>query len=247
MTDLVDQNVEKYFFTRINKKTGALESVDMRTGAVVPVTGANGKSLSAEFSSKYTIEISDAICNLLREGKTMTQIVSDHDFLPPVHVIYNWRRLHPDFAQKMDAAIKDRAHYHLDKAMDIAEDAKDSCKDAVPGLKLSADIHLKLLEKSDPDRWGSKVKLSGDKDSPLKIIVDTGIKRAGDDGFDADEIDAIDAEFNLIGDHDEEKEGIEEAEISACDGGCDIEEELREEIRSASTDMESLDKTDREE
>jgi len=246
MTDLVDKNVEKYFFTRINKKTGALESVDMRTGIVVPVTGANGKSLSAEFNTKYTIEISDAICNLIREGKTMTQIVRENDFLPPVHVIYNWRRLHPDFAQKMDAAVKDRAHYHLDKAMDIAEDARDSCKDAVPGLKLSADIHLKLLEKSDPDRWGSKVKLSGDKDSPLKIIVDTGIRRAGDEGFNQEEFEAIDAQFSRIQDGEEKEEAIE-ADFSYEDGGGNTTETHVPEFDDSTANMESMGQADRAE
>lgn len=37
--------------------------------------------------------------------------------------------------------------------------------------KLIVDTDLKLLAKFNPKRWGDKVELAGDKDSPLTIVV----------------------------------------------------------------------------
>jgi hypothetical protein len=84
----------------------------------------------------------------------------------------------------------------VDKATEIAELAPNLQKEEIAGYKLASDIHLKLAGRNDPGRWSDSVKITGDKESPLRIIVDTGIRRASDAGFDKSEFDAIDAEFN---------------------------------------------------
>lgn len=72
-------------------------------------------------------------------------------------------------------AKRDRAEYLYDKALVVAEESGND-RLVVDTMKWSA-------EKGDPSEFGNKTTVSGDKDNPLQIVIDTGIRREGDEGF----------------------------------------------------------------
>lgn len=198
MNEIVDQERQRYYLTRLNKQTNCLERVDMLTGEVMVLGNPLRKSEEAiDHPSRYTLEVADAICQMIREGATLRKIAETQGF-PSVPVIYRWKELHPDFGRRLDHAYRDQALYHIDKASEIAEEAVTLPKEDVPAYKLASDLHIKLAGRKDPGRWNDNIKISGDKDAPLRILVDTGIRRITDDGFDREKFDSVDAEFREI-------------------------------------------------
>lgn len=65
--------------------------------------------------------------------------------------------------------VKINGEKHINALESIGEQAKTADKDAIPGLKLQADISLALLKKVLPDL--RHIEVSGDDDSPLTVRV----------------------------------------------------------------------------
>lgn len=141
----------------------------MHTGEVVAVEGQNQNKFL------YTLDMADAICNLIREGLTM-QDIAKIGGMPPLHLIYKWKNIHPDFADRIKKAKGDRAEYYHDKAVAALDKADGSSKDEVPGLKLQFDGYLKLAEKNNPEEYAAKPdKVAGA--GTTVIMINTGINR----------------------------------------------------------------------
>ncbi len=122
------------------------------------------------------MEIADAICNLVREGKTLKEI-AEMEGTPQLHTIYNWRRLHPDFKKKLTDCKKDRAEYFHDKAVQALLDADGVSKEEVPAAKLQFDGWLKLAEKGNPEEYNPKPQVLQGGAAPAMIVINTGINR----------------------------------------------------------------------
>jgi hypothetical protein len=116
--------------------------------------------------------IADEICQALIEGRTITSIARDNRY-PDFYTISKWRKHNPDF----DAAIKDafaaRADYMHDKMLETAESVKD--KDDAVVKRVAIDAYKWSAEKTNPDQYGQRTKISGDPRAPLQLIVDTGV------------------------------------------------------------------------
>lgn len=161
---------EKDTMTLLNKQ-GVLETFNIHTGEKVAQEG----ELVA--SHLYSLEIADAICNLLREGKTLTKI-SEMDAMPALHLIYAWRARHPDFKKSMGDARKDRGTYYHDKAVDELEDlGDDESRDRIGLAKFKFDSFLKLAERSAPAEYGQATTAAGGNSAPTMIVINTGIDR----------------------------------------------------------------------
>jgi len=139
--------------------------------------------------------------------------------------MYNWKRLFPGFEEMLEAAIKDRAYHFQDKIIDELDELGSLSKDEVPAKKLQIDTTFKLMEKANPEKFGNNLKISGDVKAPLQFVVDTGVRRQGDDGFDQEKFDAIDASFKKVqnegssGDEAEDSIGRSEHEGGSEDNG----------------------------
>ena len=105
---------------------------------------------------------------------------------PLSETIHNWKRLFPGFEEMLEASYKDRAYYFQDKIIEDLDEMANLSKDEVPAKKLQVDTTFKLMEKANPEKFGNNLKISGDAKSPLQFIIDTGVRRQGDDGFDDD-------------------------------------------------------------
>jgi hypothetical protein len=159
---------QKYAMTLLDKKTNQVKTYDIRTGEVISVDGV----LAENTKFLYSLEIGDAICNLVRGGMTLTE-VSRVKGMPALCVIYRWREIHPEFKQRLDIARSDKGDYYHDKAVEVLEDIET--KDDVPVGKLKFEGYMKLAEKNNPDRYQQKG--AGVAAGALQIIVNTGIVR----------------------------------------------------------------------
>lgn len=160
---------EKSTMTLLNRQTGKLETFNIHTGELIVREG------EAKNSFVYSLEMADAICNLIREGCTLNEI-SKYEGMPPLHVIYRWRSYHPDFAEKIKKAKLDRAEFYHDKAASILETASRATKDDVPAIKLQFDGYLKLAEKNNPEEYQAKPAQVAGAGTTV-IMINTGINR----------------------------------------------------------------------
>jgi transposase-like protein len=157
---------------------GALQVRDIETGEL---TGESGKWIRPIAVKEYSVPLGDHVCELVRQGNTYNSI-TDKMGLGSTQTIYRWRNKHPDFEEHLKAARRDRADYYHDQVMEVAQ--RDIIeRDEVSALKLRTDLYKWGAEKANPQEYGAQTKITGDVESPLQIIVDTGIKREEDNGY----------------------------------------------------------------
>lgn len=103
----------------------------------------------------------------------------------PYALVCRWRREFPLFRETLELARKDRAELLADEALDHARTATaDTAKETsikVATLQWEA-------ERADHDRFGTKKKVDVDHKGSVTFMLDTGIRRAGDQGYKAVEL-----------------------------------------------------------
>lgn len=161
---------EKRTFFKVNE-SGELLEIDIFTGEIVN----SSKEIVVPY--KYSLAISEKICQYIREGMTVKDISSLPD-MPDLHTIYSWRSLNPDFKLKMDNAREDRADFFFGKAVEVAEEAKNATKEFVPGMKLAVDTYKWAAEKGAPSRYGAKLETKIEHSGKVGFFaVNTGVDR----------------------------------------------------------------------
>jgi len=139
----------KYEYDTVDKE-GKLVTIDMLTGLTV-----HHEHVPAKYYT-YTVSWGEAICSAIRRGMTMKQIAEDPR-LPSIEAIYNWRRTHPDFKEKLLDAKRDRAEYYRDLAIEIADTTETKEESITNRLKI--DTYRWAAEKDDPASFGTNVKV----------------------------------------------------------------------------------------
>lgn len=160
---------EKFAMTILDKSTGKLVTRDIRTGEVIAEEGSSVPQYL------YSLEMADAVCNLVREGHTYKEIALMRG-MPPMHLLYNWRNTHPDFAKRLKLARKDRASWFHDEAVQVIKESDTITKDEVAREKFRFDGLMRLAEVGDQDTYGKKTTAQGGA-GPTTIIINTGIRR----------------------------------------------------------------------
>lgn len=186
-------------FARLNKD-GLVEIVDEKTGQILAIqedmleVGKDGfyeaelqdgtkvliqKGVSLDKVTGYksipfSNVMADVICQKVVEGHSLTQICGK-DGIPPYPTVIRWQQQHPEFKEALQYARQDRSETFHDKAINQAEKSIDSGAD-----KLRVDTYKWAASVGNPETYGSKTKVIGDKNAPLQLIVDTGIRRPED-------------------------------------------------------------------
>lgn len=93
----------------------------------------------------------------------------------PYSAILRWKRENEEFRNEIAIAEKERAGSFHDEILEEARKSRDQ-KTKIATLQWAA-------EKGDSEKYGAKTKISGDKNAPLTIVLDTGIRRPGDPGY----------------------------------------------------------------
>ena len=163
-----DDKMARHTFTRVTKK-GTLELVDEDTGEIVATQ--KGYNLDQE-NLPYTDQVGDIICQRIAEGETMRTICQDSN-MPSYGQITRWRRKHSEFNDMLKMARSDRAEFYHDQLIHAAESTKT--KDEAVVQRVKVDAYKWAAEKGNPDAYGARTKISGDKNAPLQLIIDTGV------------------------------------------------------------------------
>jgi transposase-like protein len=189
-------------FYRTNN-VGLLEAVDVATGRVLAVQSSPydflenkfdrlveiktpegpvfiEKGLSFDHTKKsytqeYSSALADLICEKIVNGYTVVEAAKEYgvDYAS----ICRWRREKEEFRVAVAQATKDRAENFHDQAIMEARSVNSGDK------KLEVETLKWAAERGDPDKFGNKTTLRGDKDAPITWVIDTGIRRKGDPGF----------------------------------------------------------------
>jgi len=128
---------------------------------------------------RFSAAYADVICAMLEEGETITAICNKQG-MPSISTFNKWRAENPNFADRVKLARKCRAELYTDKI--VAElDEPNHTPAEVSDAKLKFEKLKHLAAVNDPDTYGNKVQHGGNKDNPIVIQVDTGIRRINED------------------------------------------------------------------
>lgn len=146
-------------------------------------------------ASKYTVEIAREICRQLAEGVPLREICRQ-DGMPEWRTIYDWM-VKDDAAVAagggagLSASIARAREIGYDAMAEdclrIADDASNDWMETEHGprlngehvqrSKLRIETRLKLLAKWNPKKYGERVAVAGDADSPLKVDAELNAEK----------------------------------------------------------------------
>ncbi len=145
----------------------------------------------AAYSPERRAEIIEAVIQGISKGEPLREICR-RDGFPNYSVVYDWMKEDEKFSQRF-ARARDEGHDAIaEECLSIADNASNDWMevndpdnpgyrlngDHVQRSKLRIDTRLKLLAKWNPKKYGEKLELAGDQNSPISIVV----KRYSDDG-----------------------------------------------------------------
>lgn len=133
--------------------------------------------------SIYSLEIVNELCARIVEGESLRSICRD-DAMPGLSTIFKWLGEHPEFVDQYTRAKEEQAETMADEIVSIA-DEQDYEKIEVDGVALAVkfdatavarnrlrmDARKWVASKLKPKKYGDKLELAGDKDSPLTVVV----------------------------------------------------------------------------
>lgn len=133
--------------------------------------------------SKYTPELAAEICQRLSNGEPLRQICRD-DHMPAWTAIYAWAAADANLSERIAQAREQGADAIAEEALEILDsppeyvltktgEAVDS--GYVTWQRNRAEMRLKLLAKWHPKKYGDRQIITGDKENPLAVTVETAI------------------------------------------------------------------------
>lgn len=186
-----------------DKKTGRVYEIDDESGQIV----ARSKMLNdciedgiftPEFHNynasywRYNSIYRDFICQQIAEGLSLRRL-SELPGMPSPAIIYRWRKENPDFQEAYEDALRLRAEMAAEELIDTSVidsmDREDLLRERARDEKRR--FHA---EKFAPDRFGARVKHTGDEKQPIQMIINTGVPM--------DEPIAIESTSDIEGEYD---------------------------------------------
>jgi hypothetical protein len=96
--------------------------------------------------SMYGEEVSDAICALILDGKSISQI-GEIEGLPSAWTIHNWKNKHAEFSQKVARAREDREETMAFELIELGRSVRDRdvTREDLDKLRFEADQYERAL------------------------------------------------------------------------------------------------------
>jgi len=132
----------------------------------------------------FTKHIADVICIRISEGESLRKILRDEG-MPPQSVVYEWLLRHPAFAEQYTRAREEQADTLADEIIAIADEQPEIIPviDKRTGELIEHKLDNAFLQwqknridarkwtamNLKPKKYGERVALAGDADSPIKI------------------------------------------------------------------------------
>jgi hypothetical protein len=157
-----------------------------RTAAQKPEVKAKGAATPPKASeapkkigrpSKHTPELAAEICQRLSNGEPLRQICRD-DHMPSWVSVYSWMSLDATLSERIAQAREAGQDAMAEKAYAEMYDEPERMLTEGGGridpgyvqlVKARAEITLKLLAKWNPKRYGDRIAVAGDAESPIKV------------------------------------------------------------------------------
>ncbi len=116
--------------------------------------------------TNYTRQIADTICTRMSEGESLRAICRDPG-MPSEGTVRGWAVRDVDgFAERYRAARILLMEYWSDEIVAIADDGQLDPRDR----QIRTSVRQWIMSKIAPRRYGDKVQIGGDVDSPLRIM-----------------------------------------------------------------------------
>jgi hypothetical protein len=121
------------------------------------------------------------VCERIAKGETLSAICRSEGFPDPV-TVWRWKEIDDQFAQDFARARELGYDAIADETVRIADDASNDYMESKRGgkefdaehvqrSKLRVETRLKLLAKWSPKKYGEKVVVGGDEDSPVQVVT----------------------------------------------------------------------------
>lgn len=122
----------------------------------------------------FTEEVVERILDLFMEDCSLDAIADKEGV--PYSTLLKWIKNNPGFRERLKSVGWLRAMQAEDAACKVALDTYKNAPDraVVEAGRLLFDAYKWKAEINDPDRYGKKVTVAGDKDRPIQFIVSTG-------------------------------------------------------------------------
>jgi hypothetical protein len=116
--------------------------------------------------TNYSPEIADIICARMSEGESLRAICRDPG-MPSEGTVRGWAVRDVDgFSERYRAARQMLLEYWADQIVDIADDSELDPRDR----QIRTGVRQWLMSKLAPRRYGDKLQLAGDPESPLQVM-----------------------------------------------------------------------------
>ena len=141
----------------------------------------------------YNHEIADEICERIVQGESLRSIVKD-DHMPVISTVFRWMIHNDEFSKQYMRAKEEQAEMLADEIVAISDEEHVTVKEhdggmtevvfdstAVARNRLRIDARKWVASKLKPKKYGDKLELAGDPNSPLTIqTIERKIVKAND-------------------------------------------------------------------
>jgi hypothetical protein len=136
--------------------------------------------------STYTPEIAAIICDRISRGESLKAICNSPG-IPDQVVVYGWLGRQPEFAQMYARAREDQADTLADEIAALADEEPRMVVDDkgvaridsawVQWQKNRVEARKWVAAKLKPKKWGERIQVAGDADSPLKLDAEINAEK----------------------------------------------------------------------
>lgn len=133
--------------------------------------------------SEYSMETVNTLCARIVEGESLRSICRD-EAMPGLSTVFKWLGEHPEFVEQYTRAKEEQAETLADEIVSIADEqeyekvevdgvplAVKFDSNAIARNRLRVDARKWVASKLKPKRYGDKLALAGDSESPLTVVV----------------------------------------------------------------------------
>lgn len=123
-------------------------------------------------SSIFSDDLADAICERVGRGESVVSICASKD-MPHEVTVYRWLAdpEKQDFCRMYARAREVAAERFADEMVGIADSVRSgSTSEEVQAARLAIDTRKWIAAKHSPRKYGDKIAVGGDTESPLKVF-----------------------------------------------------------------------------
>jgi hypothetical protein len=124
----------------------------------------------------YDSEVAQSIADRFAAGERLPDILGKDPY-PNMQCYMRWKARYKEFFNLMEEAKKLRADVHISDLEHVTDTVTENNSKAA---RVKSENLKHLAAVSDPERYGNRTKLVGDKDQPLAFTFNTGIVRPED-------------------------------------------------------------------